>query len=191
MSWKNGDGRATQTGKAASLFAIHGTLDGEKPDSFKEDRDQFIGCIVGAEEFLLPIAEVREIIMLPAITFVPYAPEMVDGVINLRGTILPAINLRKLLGVARGEVNGAARIILVRQEGVSFGLLVDGITYVIALAESEIERQSLPGKGPGDGLIGSIAKQGPKVRGILDPLRILRAVSPTLGAPAEEGEAAA
>jgi purine-binding chemotaxis protein CheW len=163
----------------SSIFAIHGDLDGEKAHGgdFVE-REQFIGLIVGAEEFLLPISAVREIIMLVPITFVPNAPEFIDGVINLRGTILPAVNMRKMMGVPRGDITSAARIIVVRIEDVTCALLVDGITYVIALLPSEIEHQTLPGKGTGAEFLGSIAKNGAKVCGILDLTRVLRALAP-------------
>ncbi len=156
-----------------SVFAIHGDLDGEKLDDFQE-REQFIGMIVGGEEFMLPISAVREIIMLVPITFVPNSPEFVDGVINLRGTILPAINLPKMIGFQRGEPTASARIIIARFEGVTFGLIVDGITYVVALLPGEIENQTLPGKGSGAEFIGSMSKQGTKICGILDLQRILK-----------------
>ncbi len=158
------------------LFSIKGDLDGHKEEDFQE-REQFIGLIVGAEEFLMPIAQVREIIMLTPITFVPNAPTMVDGVINLRGNIIPAINMRKLMGTPRGEPTGATRIIITRCEDITFGILVDGITYVVQLLPSEIEHQSLPGKGTGAEFIGGISKQGNKINGIIDLQRILKAAA--------------
>ena len=156
------------------IFAVHGDLDGEKNTEF-QDREQFIGVIIGAEEFLMPISAVREIIMVPPITFVPNALEHIDGVLNLRGTIIPAINMRKMMGIARGKQTAANRIIIVRHEGMTFGMIVDGITYVVALLPDEIENQTLPGKGTGAELIGSISKQGSKICGILDLQRVLKA----------------
>lgn len=167
--------------QSAGLFTVHGDLDGEKITEFQE-REQFIGLVVSGEEFLLPIAAVREINMLTPITFVPNAPEYVDGVINLRGTIVPAINMRKLMGMGRGQPSGATRVIITRFEGISFGLIVDGITYVVALLPSEIDHQSLPGKGMGAEFIGSVSKQGAKISGILDLARILKEVAGTLEA---------
>ena len=161
-----------------SMFAIHGDLDGDqvKKGEFIE-REQFIGLLVGKEEFFLPIAAVREIIMLVPITYVPNAPQFIDGIMNLRGNILPAVNLRKMMGLPRGDVTASARVIVVRNEESTYALLVDGITYVIALTPSEIEQQTLPGKGPGAELIGSLANHGSKVTGIIDVTRILRALS--------------
>ena len=184
MSWNDDNPLLGKLGATKeSIFAIHGDLDGEKQEEFQE-RERFIGLIVGSEEFLLPISAVREIIMLSPITFVPNAPPFVDGVINLRGSIIPAVNMRKMMGLPRGEATGvargnqasaptSARIIIVRFEGITFALIVDGITYVIALLPSDIETQSLPGKSSGAEFIGSVSKQGSKICGILDLQRIL------------------
>lgn len=173
MNWEDEEDFSHMPDVKSSIFAIHGDLDGEKQEDFQE-REQFIGLLIGSEEFMLPISAVREIIMLTPITFVPNSPEYVDGVINLRGTILPALNLRKMMGFARGDTTGSARIIIARFEGVTFGLLVDGITYVVALLPSEIENQTPPGKGSGAEFIGSMSKQGNKICGILDLQRILK-----------------
>ncbi len=189
MSWEDEENFSPVPDVKNSIFAIHGDLDGEKHEDFQE-REQFIGMIIGTEEFMLPISAVREIIMLTPITFVPNSPEFVDGVINLRGTILPALNLRKMMGFARGDATGSARIIIARFEGVTFGLLVDGITYVVALLPSEIENQVPPGKGSGAEFIGSMSKQGNKICGILDLQRILKHTVGTLFDEDDAGEAA-
>lgn len=174
-------------GPQSHLFAIHGDLDGEKQSEFQE-REQFIGLVVGTEEFLLPISVVSEINMLTPITYVPNAPEFVDGVINLRGTILPAVNMRKMMGIARGEPTGSSRVIIARHDGVTFGLLVDGITYVVALLPSEVEHQSLPGKGSGAECLGGIAKHGAKIQGVIDVARVLRTAAGTALDQDEETE---
>lgn len=161
------------------LFAVHGDLDGEAVTEFQE-REQFIGLIIAGEEFLLPISAVREIIMLTPITFVPNSPEFVDGVINLRGNIVPVINMRKLMGQTRGQASGTTRIIITKFESVTFGLLVDGITYVVSLLPSEVEHTTLPGQGAGTEFIGSISKQGNKISGILDLARVLKGVGGVL-----------
>ncbi len=163
--------------KSTGIFAIHRDLDGEIHSGEFQEREQFIGLIIGQEEFLLPISTVREIIMLSPITYVPNSPEFIDGVINLRGNILPVINMRKVMRIGRGTGEGSVRVIIARYEGITFGLLVDGITYVVSLLPQEIENQSLPGKGTGAEFIGSISKHGNKVAGILDLVRIIKAVA--------------
>jgi purine-binding chemotaxis protein CheW len=154
------------------IFAVHGDLDGQNKDEF-QDRDQFIGIKIGKEEFLLPIAHVREIIMIAPITYVPFSPEFIDGVFNLRGSIVPIVNTRKLLGVERGGITAASRIIVTRYDNINFGLIVDGITYVRNLLPTEVEQRTLPGKGTGAEFITSICKQDNYICGILDLARIL------------------
>ncbi len=154
------------------LFAIRGSLDGEVEKEFTE-KEQFIGLKISEEVFFLPISVVNEIIMLPIITYVPQSPNFIEGVINLRGTILPAINVRKMMGLHRGEVTSSTRTIIVRHENMPFGLIVDGITYVVSLLPSEIENQSLPGKNLGTDLITRISKFEDKVIGILDLSKIV------------------
>jgi purine-binding chemotaxis protein CheW len=176
--------------KSTGIFAIHRDLDGEIHSGEFQEREQFIGLIIGQEEFLLPISTVREIIMLSPITYVPNSPEFIDGVINLRGNILPVINMRKVMRIGRGTGEGSVRVIIARYEGITFGLLVDGITYVVSLLPQEIENQSLPGKGTGAEFIGSISKHGNKVAGILDLVRIIKSVAgDALDEDAEEGGA--
>lgn len=163
-------------GAKDSLFAIHGDLDGQNQDEFQE-RDQFIGIKIGGEEFLLPIAAIREIIMVAPITYVPFAPDFIDGVFNLRGTIVPVVNTRKLMGIERGDLTSASRLIVTKSEHVIFSLIVDGITYVRNLLPTEIEQRSLPGRGTGTEFINSICKQDNYICGILDIHRILSTVA--------------
>ena len=155
------------------LFAIRGSLDGEKSKQEFVEREQFIGLKIGDEEFYLAIATVNEIVMLLPITYVPRAEAFVEGVINLRGTILPAINLRKMMGLPKGDRTAASRIVISNYEGSTIGLIVDAITYVVALLPDEIEEQSLPGKSTGSDIIHRISKFNKKVTGILDLGKIL------------------
>jgi len=108
---------------------------------------------------------------------VPNAGPLVDGVINLRGSIVPAINMRKMIGFSRGEATSNARMIITREQDVTFGLIVDGITYVVALLPNEVESQTLPGHGKGAEFIGSMSKQGHKIHGIVDLARILKHIA--------------
>ncbi|MBC7662120.1 MAG: chemotaxis protein CheW [Chitinophagaceae bacterium] len=155
-----------------SMFTIRGELGGSPESTEFSAVRQFIGLMIDREEFLLPIEVTNEIIMMHQLTFVPRAPRFIEGVINLRGTILPAINLRKMLGVPTTQFNGQSRIIIARCENVTVGLIVDGITYVVALNHDQIQVQSLHNKS-GSELISMISKRGDQVNGILDIAKIL------------------
>lgn len=158
----------TNFGEESSIFAIRGDLDGGKDSSDYNEIKQFIGLMIANEEFLLPIEMVNEIIMIHHMTFVPSAPRYVEGVINLRGRILPAVNLRQVLGHPTVAPTIASRIIITNFQGHLAGLLVDGITYVVSLNSDEVQASSIGQKGCGSEYITSIAKRGDKVNGVLD-----------------------
>ncbi len=157
----------------SSMFAIRGDLDGGKDSQGFADVKQFIGLLIGDEEFLLPIEVMNEIIMVHQLTYVPSAPKYIEGVINLRGTILPAINLRSMMGYKTAEPTMHSRIIIAHMEDILVGLIVDGITYVVSLGSDELQNQTLPGKGRSSELIFGISKRGDKVNGILDITKII------------------
>ena len=166
----------TEEGKSTGIFAIRGDLDGTKESADYSQLKQFIGLLIENEEFLLPIEVMNEIIMIHQMTFVPGAPDHVEGVINLRGRILPAINLRKMMGHGTVAPSAASRIIIASQEGDIIGLIVDGITYVVTLNPDQIEEQTLS-KGSGAELIRGISKRGEVVNGILDISKVITAIA--------------
>lgn len=172
------DHKAKLESFAEGIFAIQGSLDGERLEEYTE-KEQFIGLIIGEEEFFLPISLINEIIMLLPITYVPQSSPYIEGVFNLRGTILPAINLRKMMGVRKGGATPASRIIIVYVGEHIVGILVDAITYVTSLHPSQIESQTLPGKSVGSELISKISKNGEKITGILDIDKIVQVTQKT------------
>jgi chemotaxis protein CheZ len=99
---------------------------------------QYIGFHLNDSEYTLPILKVREIVSMPAITRMPQAPEYVEGVTNLRGSIIPIVNLKKLVNLGDNG-NRGNKIIVVSSGRMAFGILVDGITGVINIDESDIE----------------------------------------------------
>jgi purine-binding chemotaxis protein CheW len=155
-----------------SMFSIRGDLDGGKDSQDFSAVNQFIGLLLGKEEFLLPIEVTNEIIMMNQLTFVPRAPRFIEGVINLRGTILPAINLRKMMGLPNEEPTVQSRIIVAHYDDVMVGLIVDGITYVISLNDDQLQNQSLS-RGNGSELISTISKRGNQVNGVIDIAKVL------------------
>jgi chemotaxis signal transduction protein/chemotaxis regulatin CheY-phosphate phosphatase CheZ len=100
---------------------------------------QYIGFYLNDCEYTIPILKVREIVNMPAITRMPQTPEYIEGVTNLRGAIIPVVNLKSLI---RLDSNGSKshKVIIVASGKMTFGILVDGITGVINISESDIER---------------------------------------------------
>src|SRR5579863_2090417 len=104
------------------------------------DKDiQIVGFRIGRETFGLPIALVREIVRVPEITSVPNAPDYIEGVINLRGRIIPIVDLRKRFGEKSFEPNKRNRIVVVEIENRRIGLMVNSASEVLRIPPSEIE----------------------------------------------------
>jgi purine-binding chemotaxis protein CheW len=100
---------------------------------------QIVGFRIGRETFGLPISMVREIVRVPAVTSVPNAPDYIEGVINLRGRIIPVVDLRKRFGEKVIEANKKNRIVVVELEGRTIGLMVHSASEVLKIPPSEIE----------------------------------------------------
>ena len=99
---------------------------------------QMVGFRVGQQSYALPIATVREIVRPPEITAVPQSPEHVAGVMNLRGRIVPVIDLRKRFHQAT-ETSAKNRVLVLTLDGKLIGLLVDAASEVIKVSANEIE----------------------------------------------------
>lgn len=85
------------------------------------------------EEYAVDISAVQEIVRMSSITRVPRAPSFVEGVVNLRGKIVPVIDLRRRFGMASAEPTKATRIIIVDVAGKTVGLIVDAVREVLRL----------------------------------------------------------
>jgi purine-binding chemotaxis protein CheW len=100
---------------------------------------QLVSFKVGNEEFGLDILKVQEIIRLRELTRVPNMPDFVDGVINLRGKVIPVIGLRRRLGIEVGEVDKRTRIVVAEVNGKVLGFVVDEVSEVLRIPEASFE----------------------------------------------------
>ena len=100
---------------------------------------QLVSFNIGEEEFGVDILKVQEINRMVEITRVPNAPEYVDGVINLRGKVIPVINLRRRFGLQRKEKDKNTRIIVVELSGKVLGFVVDAVSEVLRIPQSVTE----------------------------------------------------
>jgi purine-binding chemotaxis protein CheW len=94
---------------------------------------------IGVEEFAIEIAWAKEIVLMRPITPVPETQDFVQGVINLRGNLLPVLDLRKRLRAGKTEESPSERIIIVTLDGKQTGLIVDGASEVIRVSDEMIE----------------------------------------------------
>jgi purine-binding chemotaxis protein CheW len=100
---------------------------------------QIVGLRIGRETFGLPISIVREVVRVPEITAVPNAPNHIEGVINLRGRIIPILDLRKRFGDKLPEPNKKNRVVVVELETRAIGLIVNSASEVLRIKPSDIE----------------------------------------------------
>lgn len=115
---------------------------------FGEGVLQLVSFKLGEEEYALDVMNVREINRTSDVTRVPKAPYFIEGVMNLRGKILPVINLRKKFGFTSAPTEDEeARTIVVFHEGLMVGLAVDRVYQVIRIGRDEIEKNEGAGLG--------------------------------------------
>jgi len=102
---------------------------------------QLVTFKLGNEEFGVDILKVQEINRMMVITRIPNAPPFIEGVINLRGKIIPIVDLRKKLGFdnGNGEYEKTTRIIVVELDGLVLGFIVDSVSEVLRIPENTIE----------------------------------------------------
>jgi purine-binding chemotaxis protein CheW len=135
---------------------------------------QLVGFRIGEETYGVKIGSVREIVRVPEITTVPNAPEMIEGVINLRGKIIPVMDLRKRFGSSAIQPDKKNRILVVELENRLLGLIVSSASEVLKIPPSEIEP---PGSVFAEGESSYVTGVG-KLKGrliiLLDIARLLR-----------------
>lgn len=100
---------------------------------------QLVSFELEREEYGIDVLTVREIIRMPTITKMPNTPDYMDGIINLRGTVVPIISLRKRFGLCEREEDNSCRI-LVMEVGKSLtGFVVDAVAEVIRISSADIQ----------------------------------------------------
>lgn len=103
------------------------------------DEQQFVAFRLGDEEYGVSILQIQEIKRMTEVTRIPHTPAYVKGVINLRGSVLPVIDLKTRLNLAGGEYTDDARIIIIKLNDYSIGMIVDAVSEVLWLPADQIE----------------------------------------------------
>jgi purine-binding chemotaxis protein CheW len=111
----------------------------EKTPTSPEERRQFITFLSGQQEFGANIMMIREIRGWTETTPLPHAPDFVRGVINLRGVVLPVVDLKAMLGRGLTEANPKHVIIVVKTGDRTIGLLVDAVSDIMTVTASDIQ----------------------------------------------------
>ncbi|MCU0306651.1 MAG: chemotaxis protein CheW [Thermoleophilia bacterium] len=143
----------------------------------QEGGRQVVAFTLGRDEYAVPITQVQEIIRYSAPRSMPGAPAGVEGVINLRGRIIPVMNLRASLGAA-GELGDQAKIVVVKPGEETIGLVVDEVTEVRTLAADQLEAAPPGSSGMGADVVECVAKlEEGRLLVLLDLPRLLGAAA--------------
>ncbi len=136
---------------------------------------KYLTFALGTEEYGLEIQHVREIIGLMEITPVPQVPAYVKGVINLRGKIIPVIDIRNKFGMIHVEYTAETCIIVMEVRGTLMGIIVDRVCDVLEIMQKDIESSPMFSPDVNVSFILGIGKVGDRVRILLDIEKILLA----------------
>ncbi len=147
------------------------------PSVMSEREGKYLTFILADEEYGIGILKVREIIGMMNITPVPQTPHFVKGVINLRGQVIPVIDLRLKFGMPALDYSERTSIIVVEAEGamgkVQIGIVVDSVSEVVNIKGEDIEDTPTFGSRVETDYILGMAKMGGRVKILLDIDKVL------------------
>jgi len=113
---------------------------GNNSSTRREGFTKFVTFFLDKEEYALPVSQVREIKRVGEITRVPNAPQHIRGVMNLRGRIVPVLELKRRLQLGEAAIDTDSRIVVVEQENRILGLMVDRVSQVMNIAAEQIDK---------------------------------------------------
>jgi purine-binding chemotaxis protein CheW len=152
-------------------------LDADLVDDDEEEEDtqedKFLTFIIGKEDYGIEIRHVTEIIGIQSITQVPDVPAYVKGVINLRGKVIPVMDVRTRFGVEERPYDDRTCIIVININEQPVGLIVDRVLEVLDIPEGEIEPPPKMRKGGSNRFIQGLGKVGEQVKILLNANRLL------------------
>lgn len=151
-----------------------------------DDLIQLVSFNLGSEEFGIDILKVQEINRMVEITKVPQAPHYVEGVINLRGKVIPVIDLRTKFGLQAKERDKNSRIVVCDVRGDIIGMVVDAVSEVLRIPSSTVEPPPAIAAGDEQHYISGVVKLEGRLLLFLDISRIATDVNSAI----EEAELA-
>jgi len=105
----------------------------------REEVLQFVTFTLNNEEYAVDILSVQEINRITEITKIPNSPDYVEGVVNLRGKVIPVINLRKKFSFEEKLIDDTSRIIIMDIQDITYGVIVDAVSEVLRVPSSTVE----------------------------------------------------
>lgn len=139
---------------------------------------QFVAFRIAEQTYAFRIEQIQEIVILSQVTRTPQVPSYVEGVANLRGSIIPVVNLRKLFGLEPKPNDAETRTIVVNVGAKTIGCTVDTVTHVVRIAQDAIHPAPETVTGHGASYISGFARVGEQlivlleVEELLDPQKL-------------------
>ena len=134
---------------------------------------QMVAFKLEKEEFAVDIQQVREVLKMTRVTPLPQSAHYIEGVINLRGEVIPVVDLRKRFELPVGERGEQTRIIIVEIQNSNVGLIVDSVTEVLRFSSSAIQPPPTRVAGTRTDLIKGVGKVGDRLLIILNLEKII------------------
>jgi purine-binding chemotaxis protein CheW len=140
---------------------------------------QLVTFRLANEEYGIEITKVQEIILMSDITRVPHMPAFIKGLINLRSTVIPIIDLRLRFGLPEKEITDDTRIMVVNVKGKTNGIIVDAVSEVLRISKEQIAPPPPTVVGLGQDYLIGLAKIEKRMVILLDIEKTLREEDPT------------
>jgi len=150
-------------------------VEARSPDARSSLGGKYLTFFLRGEEYGLEILKVQEIIGMMDITPVPRTPDFIRGVINLRGKVIPIVDLRLKFGMEPAAQSEQTCIIVVQAQGVQMGIVVDQVSEVLDIDSEDIEDAPSFGADVNSDYILGIGKSEGRVKLLLDIDRVLTA----------------
>jgi purine-binding chemotaxis protein CheW len=154
-------------------MSIQTTTESSQTVGADQRAGKYLTFVLSDEEYGIEILKVREINGMMDITAVPRMPDYVEGVINLRGKVIPVIDLRMKFGMAKAEHSPETCIIVVDVKGTTMGVVVDRVSEVLDIHSDELEDAPKVGISVNTDFIHAMAKAKGSVKILLDINRVL------------------
>lgn len=158
-----------------SLMTEQNEEQSKESEEIMEEEEQFVIFNLDEQEYAVPIESVQEIVRVPEeLTHVPKTPDFVEGVINLRGNVLPVIDLRKRFDIQEKQRDEHQRIMVFVIDNVSVGFIVDSVSEVLKIPKSAIQKspELSPEQAKLFNRVANLEKQG-RIIQIVEPKELL------------------
>jgi len=147
---------------------------------------QLVGFRLDNEDYAIAITKIQEIILMKPITRIPQVPDFIEGLINLRGSVIPIVNLRKRFGLPSREVDDETRTIVVNIHDKTVGCIVDAVTQVMRINRDQIQPPPLSVLAVAHQYISGLARLDDRLLIILEIERLFDEQSPVVSGQWQE-----